>query len=256
MRASSDSCTNADIVQNGDAAPSEWKVAEKAFSRLDGIVPWGVAIGNHDYDLGEPPGRAGAFRQTFGPQRFDGKSWYGGSSPNELNSYQLFIGGGTQFLIFHLEADIPDEAIAWVEGVLQRHEDTPAIVSTHIYMSDVTKSRTQDEYYRKDVGNSGEAVWNKLIKKHAKIFMVLCGHLSSAGGEWHQVSTNNAGQPVLEILADYQARENGGNGWLRILTFVPEENQLRVQTYSPSLDQYETDANSQFALDLDFGEQF
>ena len=123
-------------------------------------------------------------------------------------------------------------------------------------MSDETKSRTQEEYYRKDVGNSGEAVWNKLIKKNSQIFMVLCGHWANAGGEWYQVSGNDAGQPVLEILADYQARENGGNGWLRLITFVPQENQIEFRTYSPSLDQYETDADSQFTLPLDFAERF
>ena len=64
-----------DIVQNGDAAPDEWKVADEAFSRLKGVVPWGVAIGNHDYDLVEPPGSANAFRKTFGPQRFAGNAW-------------------------------------------------------------------------------------------------------------------------------------------------------------------------------------
>ena len=245
-----------DIVQNGDAAPDEWKVADEAFSRLKGVVPWGVAIGNHDYDLVEPPGSANAFRKTFGPQRFAGNAWYGGNSENELNSYQWFSGGGSRFLIFHLEADIPDEAIAWVEGVLERHPGTPAIVSTHIYMSDETKSRSQEEYYRKDVGNSGEAVWNKLIRKNSQIFMVLCGHWPNAGGEWHQVSANNAGQPVFEILADYQSRENGGNGWLRLITFVPKENQIQFRTYSPSLDQYETDADSQFTLPLDFAERF
>ena len=222
-----------DIVQNGDAAPDEWKVADEAFSRLKGVVPWGVAIGNHDYDLVEPPGSANAFRKTFGPQRFAGNAWYEGNSENELNSYQWFSGGGSRFLIFHLEADIPDEAIAWVEGVLERHPGTPAIVSTHIYMSDETKSRSQEEYYRKDVGNSGEAVWNKLIRENSQIFMVLCGHWTNAGGEWHQVSANNAGQPVFEILADYQSRENGGNGWLRLITFVPKENQIQFRTYSP-----------------------
>ena len=242
-----------DIVQNGDAAPNEWKVADEAFSRLKGVVPWGVAIGNHDYDLGEPPGRASVFRKTFGPQRFAGNAWYGGSSENELNSYQLFSGGGGRFLIFHLEADIPNEAIAWVEGVLERHPGTPAIVSTHIYMS--TGGRAQEPFYRKDIGNSGEAVWNKLIKKNSWIFMVLCGHWPAADGEWHQVSANEAGQPVVEILADYQSRENGGNGWLRLITFVPKSNHIQFRTYSPSLDQYETDADSQFTLPLDFAER-
>ena len=68
--------------------------------------------------------------------------------------------------------------------------------------------------------------------------MVLCGHWSNAGGEWHQVSANNAGQPVFEILADYQSRENGGNGWLRLITFVPKEQrryQIQFRTYSGEL---------------------
>ena len=245
-----------DVVQSGDEVPEEWKVADEAMSRLDGVAPWGVAIGNHDYDRGEPTGRAGAFRRFFGPQRFAAQPWYGGDSPNELNSYQFFGGGAREFLILHLETSVPDAAIRWVEGVLQRHPGAPTIVSTHIYMSDRTKGRTQENYYRKDVGNSGEAIWNKLIKKHSQIFMVLCGHWGGAGGEWHQVSTNEAGQPVLEILADYQKRENGGDGWLRIMTFMPAENEIRVRSYSPSLDRWETDEDSEFVLPLDFSERF
>ena len=73
-----------DIVQN-PGNEQEWKVADEAFSRLKGVVPWGVAIGNHDYDLVEPRGSANAFRKTFGPQRFAGNAWYGGHSANELN---------------------------------------------------------------------------------------------------------------------------------------------------------------------------
>lgn len=41
---------------------------------------------------------------------------------------------------------------------------------------------------------------------------------------------------VHTLLADYQARTNGGNGWLRILEFVPPENKINVKTYSPWLD--------------------
>ena len=53
-----------------------------------------------------------------------------------------------------------------------------------------------------------------------------------------------------------KSRENGGNGWLRLITFVPKENQIEFRTYSPSLDQYETDADSQFTLPLVFAERF
>src|SRR6185436_1311861 len=40
----------------------------------------------------------------------------------------------------------------------------------------------------------------------------------------------------------------GGNGWLRLMKFSPANNTISVKTYSPTLNQYETDANSQFTL--------
>lgn len=53
------------------------------------------------------------------------------------------------------------------------------------------------------------------------------------------------------LLADYQSRPNGGDGWLRILEFAPAANEIRVKTFSPVLNQYETDANSQFTFPYD-----
>ncbi len=51
-------------------------------------------------------------------------------------------------------------------------------------------------------------------------------------------------------MADYQSRQNGGNGMLRIMTVYPAENVIRVKTYSPWTQQYETDSDSssQFTL--------
>jgi hypothetical protein len=51
--------------------------------------------------------------------------------------------------------------------------------------------------------------------------------------------------------SDYQSRANGGNGWLRLLEFAPTTNVIRVRTFSPTLNQFETDANSQFDLPYD-----
>jgi len=242
-----------DIVQSGDKAPEEWEVAQEAMSRLDGVVPWGVAIGNHDYDLDGSRRNGEMFKQHFGPARFQGKSWYGGASPDGLSSYQEFVGAGRKFLIFHLESDIPDDTIAWVDGVLAKNPRTPAIVSTHIYLSDVTRARDQKPYWQKKVGNSAEQVWQKWIRKTPQIFMVLCGHWS---GEVFQISKNDAGQDVYEILADYQMRENGGDGWLLYLEFDPGAKQIRAETYSPSLDQYERDEDSGFVIDVDFDARF
>jgi hypothetical protein len=69
------------------------------------------------------------------------------------------------------------------------------------------------------------------------------------------------GAVVYQLSADYQYEidsgvgyladpndGNGGNGWLRIMTFKPNEDKIFVYTYSPYLNRYETDFSSQFVL--------
>ncbi|MCL5742908.1 MAG: metallophosphoesterase [Acidobacteria bacterium] len=237
-----------DIVQNGGRNPTEWKRARRAMYLLDGVVPWGVDIGNHDYDRpNDPQGAAQTFLASFGPAHFRGRAWYGGSSTNGLNCFQLVSIGHTRLVILHLEADIPDAAIGWAEAVLKRHPDRQAIISTHIYLDDRSHARTGKAYFRPQ-GNSGELIWQKLVRKQPQIFMVLCGHWGEAGGEWHQISTNDAGHPVLEVLSDYQRRNHGGDGWLRILKFLPRKQEIHVRTYSPTLNRYATGKQGHFTL--------
>jgi len=58
---------------------------------------------------------------------------------------------------------------------------------------------------------------------------------------------------VYTLMADYQSRTNGGNGWLRYYRFYPAENVVRARTYSPTLNQFEadSDSSSQFTLPCD-----
>jgi hypothetical protein len=77
--------------------------------------------------------------------------------------------------------------------------------------------------------------------------MVLCGH-EGRTDEYQQVSTNDAGNKVLEMLADYQRRHDGGDGFLRLIRLVPASREIQVRTYSPALDRFETDANSRFVV--------
>ncbi len=95
-------------------------------------------------------------------------------------------------------------------------------------------------------GNSGEEIWDKLVRKQPNIFLVVSGHVLGVG---LQKSINDAGGEVLEMLTDYQGLPNGGDGWLRSLRFVPDENKIHVRTYSPLLDKENGDANEAFSLD-------
>ena len=69
-------------------------------------------------------------------------------------------------------------------------------------------------------------------------------------GEARRVDYVN-GYKVHQLVADYQDRPNGGNGWLRILEFFPADNKTFVRTFSPFLKSYESDTDSQFWLNFD-----
>ncbi len=97
-------------------------------------------------------------------------------------------------------------------------------------------------------GNSGEQVWQKLIRKQPNIFLVVSGHVLGVG---LQTSINDAGGKVVEMLTDYQGLPNGGDGWLRSLRFVPDENKIHVRTYSPLLDEQNKNAKETFSIDYE-----
>jgi VCBS repeat-containing protein len=239
-----------DLVQNGGQSQLEWDRADVAMSTLDGQVPYGAVIGNHDYDTVSSHASATKYVQYFGAGRYAGQSWYLGSSADQLNHAQTFTSQGTQFLHLTLEWEPRDSSIAWAQSMIDANPSLPVILTTHAYLNAsgnrFTSTTTAD-------GNSGEAIYQQLVRPNPQVFLVLNGHFS---GEAHRVSPNNLGQDVIEILADYQDEANGGDGWMQLLEFLPEENRIAVRTYSPTLDQFETDANSQFSFPLNFAERF
>ncbi len=52
---------------------------------------------------------------------------------------------------------------------------------------------------------------------------MLCGHWTNEG---RRTDTNNSGKPVYTVMADYQGLTNGGDGWLRIMKFVPLQQNI------------------------------
>jgi len=226
-----------DLIDHPDNI-TEWENANRSMSKLDGNVPWGVSPGNHDqcYEFYDLPN----FSKYFGYDRFSGESWYGGNYPagSNANSYQLFSAGGDDYLILHLRWDPDDDMLLWASNVIGQYPDRRVIVSTHDYLVGFTKLGQ-----RSDVG---ERVWHSLIKPHAdQIFLVLCGH---AGAEDMIADTVND-HVVYQMLADYQNLTVIESGWLRLLQFCPQQHKIIVKTYSPYLNKYKTDPESEFTLD-------
>lgn len=234
-----------DIVQTSTKKP-EWENADRAMRLLDGVVPYSKAPGNHDMVVKNRDSTL--YNQYYSPARFEGRQWYGGHmGDTNDNNYCFFEASGMKCMIINLEFAPRDETLEWAAGVTKRYADHRVIVATHCYMRPKERDTSCATSY-KIAGNSGEQMWQKFIRKQPNIFLVVSGHVLGVG---RQTSVNDAGGKVLEMLTDYQGLPNGGDGWLRSLTFVPGKNKIHVRTYSPVLNKENEDPKETFSLDYE-----
>ena len=251
-----DSLNIAFVVHEGDItndnSEAQWRNADRAMRVLDGVVPYCLAVGNHDMKIGGETRETELFNKFFPVSRFEEAPWYKGHFEEDNdNSYCFFTACGLEFLVVALEFGPTDEMLAWANRIIAEHKDRRVIVVTHSYMySDDTRVGDGDSWNPhgySTTANDGEEMWEKLVKKHENIFLVLSGHILN-DGLGKLTSTGEHGNRVHQVLANYQMKENGGNGWLRIMRFVPDESKIYVTTYSPYLKQYATDDQNQFEL--------
>ena len=146
-----------------------------------------------------------------------------------------------------MESSPRDAALAWADKVLNDNADKEAIVVTHSFVTtDSTRVDECDAPGNYDVaGNRGEDMWYKYVQQHPNVILVVNGHTWYTG---RRADLGLGGNVVNQVLSDYQALANGGNGYLRILTFKPSLNRIDVETYSPFLNAYMTDSANQFSL--------
>jgi hypothetical protein len=243
-----------DIVDTSNS--TQWQNADAAVKYLDGAVPYLLAIGNHDYDKGDkaPLKRlVSGFNQYFGPSRYAQYNYYRGSFPDGSNEnfYGIVNMGGSGFVVLMLEFYPRAEALQWASQILQANSDKEAIVVTHSYGYSngrmTTCDNTASEAYGLNNDNDGEELWS-FLSKFPNVILVLSGHVTSFNGVGRRADLGANGNLINQVLSDYQGYINGGNGYLRIMTFQPRLNQIQVWTYSPYTGTYLTDAANQFTL--------
>lgn len=251
-----------DCSQNGNAFEVEWKRADTAIKKIespnvplaDGI-PYSICVGNHDQGnaSGNPTAPTTFYNQYFGEARFSGRSYYGGHyGSNNDNHYELFSVGGIDFIHISLEFNnnsgatnqaVLLDVLNWADNLLKTYPNRKGIVASHWILEIGTNA---------PFGGPGAQIYNQL-KDNPNFMLMLCGHQH---GEGRRSDVLNNGGTIHTLLSDYQARTNGGNGWLRIMEFSPANNQVRIKTYSPTLNQFETDADSEFNLAMDLSPSF
>ena len=236
----------------------------QAFQLIAGKLPFSIIPGNHDYDAlwtdpAHPPrpelkkdgvrhvGGLTGFQSAFSDksQFFMNQPWYVASHDGGADSAQIFTAGQCRFLHIGLQYQAPDASLEWAAEVIARYPGLPTIVATHDYLGRDGKRHMNSNPLQSRLDptdNDPEMMWEEFVSRHDQIFLVLSGHV---GGQGFSVDTNASGNPVYQMMADYQGRGQTvidagaertavGDGWLRLLRFDLDGDRPRigVRTYS------------------------
>ncbi|MBK7852806.1 MAG: metallophosphoesterase [Bacteroidetes bacterium] len=247
-----------DCAQNGDANLIEWMRADTSMKNIefpnvpivDGI-PYGICVGNHDQGpIGNPDGTTNYYNQYFGVSRFSGRGYYGGHyNSNNDNHFELFNAGGIDFIHISIEyyANTTTASLQpvldWADALLKTYSNRKAILSSHNILGSGNPASFQ---------GPGQKIYDDL-KDNPNLILMLAGHVP---GEGRRTDVFN-GNTVHTLMSDYQSGyTNGGNGYLRIMQFLPDQNQLRVKSYSPYSNTSFTGSSSDFSLPVNLTQAF
>ena len=231
-----------------------WEAASHALARLDGKVPYIVSPGNHDYGYRKAENSRTCFPDYFPFER--NPAWRDvcvATYPNRNGAISLENAafafddpawGG--LLVVTTEFLPRDEVLDWAAALIDKPEyrDRKVIFMTHAFLHERSAKRIEKNSYELTPGNTGAEIWRKLIEPSPNIRMVVCGHTGKPGdyedAVAYRVDKNRAGHDVHQMMFNVQIlgggwEGNGGDGWLRILEFLPDGKTIRVRTHSPSL---------------------
>ena len=220
-----------DIVDDYDQ-PYQWENADPQYQRFDDAgLPYGVLAGNHD--VGNQLADYSEYSRYFGADRFSGNPWYGGSFEDNRGHYDLISTGGIDFLMLYMGWDPGADAIDWMNEVLAAYPDRVAIVNLHEFM--LTTG---------GLGPIPQQILDEVVATNPNVRMVFSGHYHDAFTRVDSFDDDGDGtaeRDVYSMLFDYQGLPEGGQGFLRLLQFDNDGEQMRVRTYSPSLEQYNSE---------------
>jgi hypothetical protein len=247
-----------DIVNSDER--DQWHAARRSMRILDGQVPYALVPGNHDYPGHRILARRTRLSKYFPVERARAQPGFGGvfEEGRLENSYHLFNAGGRDWIVLALEVFPRDEVVAWAAALLERHSGRSAILLTHIYLGQDDRRidrrgrhgpEPHPEHAFPEGVNDGEDLWRKLVSPHSNVVFVFCGHVTGAGTGL-LTSSGERGQVVHQVLANYQMRPSGGEGYLRLLEFLPDGETVHMKTYSPWLDEHLTWPEHQYGLSL------
>lgn len=240
-----------DGVNGNQTSEEQWMAASRAFEKLDNKVDYVLCTGNHDYGYVAAENRLTRFPHYFPAER--NSCWRKslvavgtdshGVPTLENAAYEFQTDTWGKILVIALEFAPRTEAIEWARktATSDKYKNHKVILLTHSYMNG-DGSVIAQEKYKLSPANYGQTIWDKLVYPTENIVMVICGHACQIGTYKENVSfrtdKNAAGKEVPQMMFNAQTADgfwhgNGGDGWLRILEFLPDGKTIRVKTFSP-----------------------
>lgn len=240
------------VIGLGDITESctekELEYAKNAKTKLcDNNILNSFIRGNHDKN-------ETLYKTYFSYSQF--KSTVSGTYKNDmLNTYTKFSVGNVNYIVFALTVGPDDDILNWVSDIAEQNPDHNIIITTHIYLTDKgTHTKAPSPNHKIYYGTSGgEQIWNKLVKEHENIVMVLSGHYQlSRIAKTQRTGTN--GNVVTEMMIDAELPDEtykniGGLGLVAMFYFSDNGRRLDVRYYSTVHQKYYMDIN-QFSMNL------
>jgi hypothetical protein len=227
-----------DIVDNAEI-PEQWERADEQYKKLDDAkFPYGVLAGNHDVDHKSED--YVNYSKHFGASRYSSNPWYGGSLKDNRGHYDLISAGGIDFIVVSVGWGVEDDEIDWMNQVLAQYPDRVAILNFHEYL-----------LASGGLGLVPQDIYKRVVVPNDNVKMVFSGHYHSAQKTVSRIDSDGDGKAdrnVLNLLFDYQAMDEGGMGFLRLMHVNTKNATMEVRTYSPSIQKYgsQTVASSTF----------
>ena len=238
-----------------------WESVSRSFARLDGVVPYIIAPGNHDYGYKRSENTRTCYPEYFPFER--NSCWRDrlvSACPNrngditiENAAFELEDGAWGKMLVITTEHAPCDAVLDWARDLIdsEKYRNHKGIFITHNYLREKSAEFVEKVGYKLAPSNSGKQIWEKLIRDSHNIILTICGHTGRpAENTWkgepddwslscaYRCDTNPDGNPIHQMMFNVQVlgggwEGNGGDGWLRILEFKPDGRTISVRTYSP-----------------------
>lgn len=244
----------------------EWQTAQNAFARLDGVVPHGMTMGNHDYDtkwnqMTSGTRFASQWNNYFPLSDHSNDPWLVSSYPENTseNTAAGIVINGEKFLFLNVEFSPRNGVVDWVNQVIASTTPDKTVLTTHYFLDNGAvryDSSNHDAgytsgacFYDPTDCNTAVDMWDEIITQNENIILVLNGHSPSTSEV--RVDYVN-GSPVNQHAFNYQ-NNTGSNyadsAWVRLYTC--DGQTCEATSYNPISNIYKTGSSDQFTFEIE-----